>query len=112
MKAFFVGEEAKRNQWDESRTRLQKGIDQWIGVPPTGAAVGYMVPKKNHIKVLLCTLHQVLWKGNTWQIVGMDKMSNPNEVKKYYRKAMMMCHPDKINVNQNDKDADKIYIAN
>jgi DnaJ-class molecular chaperone len=29
----------------------------------------------------------------------MDKLQNPQEVKKYYRKAMMMCHPDKINVD-------------
>ena len=101
MKAFFKGEEAKRNQWDDSRVRLQRGIETWIGVPPQGASVGYMAPKKNHIKVLLCTLHTILWKGNTWQIIGMDKMSDPNQVKKFYRKAMMMCHPDKI--NQNDE---------
>ena len=110
VKAFFKGEEAKRNQWDDSRVRLQKGIETWIGVSPQGASVGYMAPKKNHIKVLLCTLHTILWKGNTWQIIGMDKMSDPNQVKKFYRKAMMMCHPDKI--NQNDDDHDKIYIAN
>jgi DnaJ-class molecular chaperone len=39
----------------------------------------------------------------------MDKMSDPNQVKKYYRKAMMMCHPDKIT---REDDADKMYIAN
>jgi hypothetical protein len=110
VKAFFADEEAKRNQWDASRERLQRGIDQWIGVPQAGVPAGYIAPKKNHIKVLLCTLHQILWKGNTWQIIGMDKMSDPNQVKKFYRKAMMMCHPDKI--NQNDEDHDKIYIAN
>lgn len=27
VKAFFAGEEAKRNQWDDSRVRLQKGIE-------------------------------------------------------------------------------------
>jgi DnaJ-class molecular chaperone len=69
-----------------------------------------LAPKKNHIKVLLCSLHNVLWKGNTWQIIGMDKLSDPNQVKKYYRKAMMMCHPDKI--SSTDEDPDKIYIAN
>lgn len=66
VKAFFKGEENKRNQWDDSRVRLQKDIDKWIGVPPQGVAVGYIAPKKNHIKVLLCTLHTILWKGNNW----------------------------------------------
>lgn len=39
----------------------------------------------------------------------MDKMSDGNQVKKYFRKAITMCHPDKV--NQSD-DSDKIYIAN
>jgi hypothetical protein len=66
VKEFFRGEENKRQKWDDSRVRLQQGIDQWIGVPQSGAQMGYMAPKKNHIKVLLCTLHTVLWQGNTW----------------------------------------------
>lgn len=39
----------------------------------------------------------------------MDQLANPNEVKKYYRKAMLLCHPDRI---QASDDPDKIYIAN
>lgn len=54
-------------------------------------------PQKNHIKVLLCSLHTILWEGHNWQVIGMDKMSDQNQVKKYHRKAIMMCHPDKVN---------------
>ena len=64
---------------------------------------------KNHIRVLLCTLQDILWKNNGWQRVGMDKLADPNEVKKYYRKAMLLCHPDRI---QSSEDPDKVYIAN
>lgn len=39
----------------------------------------------------------------------MDKLMEPKEVKKYYRKAMILMHPDKI---QADDNPDKIYIAN
>jgi DnaJ-class molecular chaperone len=39
----------------------------------------------------------------------MDKMSDNKQVKKYYMKAIMMMHPDKISQDQN---TDKIYIAN
>ena len=41
----------------------------------------------------------------------MDKLAEPKDVKKYHRKAIMMCHPDKINAAKCD-DADKVYIAN
>jgi cyclin G-associated kinase len=71
---------------------------------------GYMQPQRKHVKVLLCTLHTILWDGNTWQVIGMDKMNDPNQVKKYYRKAILMCHPDKI--AGNDVNPDKVYIAN
>ena len=36
-------------------------------------------------------------------------MAEANQVKKYYRKAILMCHPDKISA---DDDPDKVYIAN
>ena len=71
----------------------------------------FIQPQKNNIKVLLCTLHTILWEGHTWQIVGMDKLNDPNTVKKYYRKAMMMCHPDKTST-LSEKNADKIFISN
>jgi curved DNA-binding protein CbpA len=41
----------------------------------------------------------------------MDKLSDPNIVKKNYRKAMMMCHPDKIN-DSNEANQDKVFISN
>lgn len=40
----------------------------------------------------------------------MDKLLNPLEVKKYYRKATMLCHPDKV--GHSGGDPDKVYIAN
>lgn len=40
----------------------------------------------------------------------MDKLSDPNQVKKYYRKAITMCHPDKINT-QTESNQDKVFIS-
>lgn len=40
----------------------------------------------------------------------MDKLMDTNEVKRYYRKATMLCHPDKIGSSPDDPD--KVYIAN
>lgn len=39
----------------------------------------------------------------------MDKLMSPAEVKKQFRLAMMMCHPDKVKANDNPE---KVYIAN
>ena len=79
--------------------KYEDRISNWIG----------RGPMKNHIKVLLCTLQDVLWKNNGWERVGMDKVQDPNEVKKLYRKATLLCHPDRI---QASDDPEKVYIAN
>lgn len=39
----------------------------------------------------------------------MDKLAEPRQVKVLYRKAILMCHPDKIST---DQQPDKVYIAN
>lgn len=39
----------------------------------------------------------------------MDKLMTANDVKKSYRLAMMLVHPDKVKGNDNP---DKVYIAN
>lgn len=40
----------------------------------------------------------------------MDKMHDPNRVKFYYRKATMICHPDKL--GNSSENPDKVYIGN
>ncbi len=41
----------------------------------------------------------------------MDKLLDNGKVKLYYRKATMLCHPDKLG-NSSSDDPDKVYIAN
>lgn len=66
-------------------------------------------PQKNDIKVLLCTLHTILWPGNTWKVLSMAELMDNSAVKKYHKKAIFMVHPDKL---QNETDPEKKYIAN
>ncbi|KAF7458429.1 protein-tyrosine-phosphatase [Cryptosporidium felis] len=48
------------------------------------------------IRILLSTLHQVLWKGAQWEPVEISQlMSDIEVVKKLYRKAIILCHPDR-----------------
>lgn len=46
----------------------------------------------------MSTMHTVLWDGETrWKPVGMSELVTPDQVKKYYRKAVLVVHPDKVN---------------
>lgn len=52
--------------------------------------------KERNIRALLCSLHTVLWEGTRWSEVGMHQLVTPADVKKFYRKACLAVHPDKV----------------
>ncbi len=42
-------------------------------------------------------MHTVLWEGETrWKPIGMADLVTPEQVKKVYRKAVLVVHPDKV----------------
>lgn len=51
---------------------------------------------KNHVRVLLCTLPDVLWQGHGLDRVGMDKLMEPPAVRSAYRKYIARFHPDRF----------------
>ncbi|XP_046512108.1 cyclin-G-associated kinase isoform X1 [Equus quagga] len=52
--------------------------------------------KEKNIRALLSTLHTVLWDGESrWTPVGMADLVTPGQVKKQYRRAVLVVHPDK-----------------
>uniref|UniRef100_M4BBJ6 J domain-containing protein n=1 Tax=Hyaloperonospora arabidopsidis (strain Emoy2) TaxID=559515 RepID=M4BBJ6_HYAAE len=60
-----------------------------------------------NIRTLLSTMHQVMWEDCKWSEVNMGKLIQPNDVKRYYRKAMIVVHPDKAGGRQ----AEQLLIA-
>lgn len=61
--------------------------------------------KERNIRALLSTMHTVLWEGETrWKPVGMADLVTPEQVKKVYRKAVLVVHPDKVRITINRKD--------
>ncbi|KAJ7417831.1 DnaJ heat shock protein family (Hsp40) member C6 [Willisornis vidua] len=53
--------------------------------------------KERNIRALLSTMHTVLWAGETkWKPVSMADLVTPEQVKKVYRRAVLVVHPDKI----------------
>lgn len=63
--------------------------------------------RTKNIRTLLSTMHVVMWEGSKWAEVNMGKLINPTDVKKHYRKAMIVVHPDK----SGGRNAEQLFIA-
>ncbi|XP_061528737.1 cyclin-G-associated kinase [Phycodurus eques] len=67
--------------------------------------------KERNIRALLSTLHTVLWEGETrWRPVGMADLVTPDQVKKFYRKAVLVVHPDKATGKPYEDYAKMIFM--
>lgn len=62
------------------------------------------------IRVLLSSLHQVLWENAQWEPIEFSKlMSDIELVKKVYRKALVLCHPDKHH-KESEKHKSRVHL--
>ncbi|KAM4049376.1 cyclin-G-associated kinase isoform 2-T2 [Anomaloglossus baeobatrachus] len=67
--------------------------------------------KERNIRALISTLHTVLWEGETkWKPVNMSELVTPDQVKKYYRKAVLVVHPDKATEQPYEQYAKMIFM--
>ncbi|XP_051986503.1 putative tyrosine-protein phosphatase auxilin isoform X6 [Xyrauchen texanus] len=67
--------------------------------------------KERNIRALLSTMHTVLWEGETrWKPVGMADLVTPEQVKKIYRKAVLVVHPDKATGQPYEQYAKMIFM--
>uniref|UniRef100_A0A671WF67 Cyclin-G-associated kinase n=1 Tax=Sparus aurata TaxID=8175 RepID=A0A671WF67_SPAAU len=67
--------------------------------------------KERNIRALLSTLNTVLWEGETrWKPVSMADLVTPDQVKKYYRKAALIVHPDKASGKPYEQYAKMIFM--
>lgn len=67
--------------------------------------------KERNIRALISTLHTVLWEGETkWKYVNMSELVTPDQVKKYYRKAVLVVHPDKATGQPYEHYAKMIFM--
>ncbi|XP_030647747.1 putative tyrosine-protein phosphatase auxilin [Chanos chanos] len=67
--------------------------------------------KERNIRALLSTMHTVLWEGETrWRPVGMADLVTPEQVKKVYRRAVLVVHPDKATGEPYEQYAKMIFM--
>ncbi|XP_024921678.1 putative tyrosine-protein phosphatase auxilin isoform X1 [Cynoglossus semilaevis] len=67
--------------------------------------------KERNIRALLSTMHTVLWEGETrWKPIGMADLVTPEQVKKVYRRAVLVVHPDKAAGQPYEQYAKMIFM--
>lgn len=67
--------------------------------------------KERNIRALLSTLHTVLWDGESrWTPVSMADLVTPEQVKKQYRRAVLVVHPDKATGQPYEQSAKMIFM--
>ncbi|XP_065698594.2 auxilin isoform X1 [Patagioenas fasciata] len=67
--------------------------------------------KERNIRALLSTMHTVLWAGETkWKPVSMADLVTPEQVKKVYRRAVLVVHPDKATGQPYEQYAKMIFM--
>ncbi|KAM4808859.1 cyclin-G-associated kinase [Rhinophrynus dorsalis] len=88
------------------RQELTKDID-----PLKLKILDWIEGKERNIRALISTLHTVLWEGETrWKPVNMAELVTPDQVKKYYRKAVLVVHPDKATGQPYEQYAKMIFM--
>lgn len=66
--------------------------------------------KERNIRALLSTLHTALWDGSRWTPVGMADLVTPGQVKRQYRRAVLVVHPDKARGQPYEQYARMIFM--
>ncbi|XP_036708757.1 cyclin-G-associated kinase isoform X4 [Balaenoptera musculus] len=67
--------------------------------------------KERNIRALLSTLHTALWDDERrWTPVGMADLVTPAQVKKHYRRAVLVVHPDKARGQPYEQYARMIFM--
>ncbi|ESQ33843.1 hypothetical protein EUTSA_v10007605mg [Eutrema salsugineum] len=56
----------------------------------------WLTGKESNIRLLLSTLHHVLWSNSNWHAIPLANLRDGSQVKKAYQKARLCLHPDKL----------------
>ncbi|CBY34321.1 unnamed protein product [Oikopleura dioica] len=66
--------------------------------------------KEANVRALIASLQEVLWEGNSWKPISVGEILQPVAVKKSYRRACLVVHPDKHTGGENEKLARAIFM--
>lgn len=65
------------------------------------------------IRSLLSTLHEVMWPNSGWQPVSLSDLIADGAIKKHYRKAIIVSHPDRHQEAETEQQfrAERVFQA-
>ncbi|KAA8519439.1 hypothetical protein F0562_013686 [Nyssa sinensis] len=69
----------------------------------------WSVGKEANIRLLLSTLHHILWPDSGWYVISLTNLIESSHVKKAYQKARLCLHPDKL--QQRGATVPQKYVA-
>lgn len=85
--------EEEPNKWAPEGRELEKDMEMELldeGIRLWSAS------KEANIRLLLSTLHQILWPDSGWYEIHITNLVESSQVKKAYQKARLCLHPDKL----------------
>lgn len=66
--------------------------------------------KTRNIRALLGSLDAIIWEGCKWQKVGMHQLVDEADVRRYYLKACLSVHPDKVNLLLSERVTIELFV--
>jgi hypothetical protein len=102
--------DGKKSIKDIQRAQNSSNID-----PDKARVEEWVEGKRKNIRALLCTMDKVLWDGyqtdgTKWKSIGMHEVVTGDQVKKWWKKAVLAVHPDKLTDHPQINLARLIYI--
>ncbi|XP_057797745.1 uncharacterized protein LOC131013632 [Salvia miltiorrhiza] len=56
----------------------------------------WLIGKESDVRLLLSSLHHILWPNSGWNAIPLMKLMESSQVKKAYQKSILCLHPDKL----------------
>ncbi|XVF25422.1 hypothetical protein REPUB_Repub13aG0211000 [Reevesia pubescens] len=99
-------EEQKKSKAEEEKEISEEPIKMWLLDEDVKL---WSSGKENNIRVLLSTLHHILWPNSGWHMIPLTSLTESSQVKKAYQKARLCLHPDKL--QQRGSTPSQKYVA-
>ncbi|XVF27274.1 hypothetical protein REPUB_Repub14bG0092700 [Reevesia pubescens] len=86
-------EEQKKSKAEEEKERSEEHIKMGLW---NDDVKFWSSGKENNIRLLLSTLHHILWPNSGWNMIPLTSLTESSQVKNAYQKARLCLHPDKL----------------
>lgn len=85
----------EQDTWKNAEQKRQLGTDMEMDLLNEKIRL-WSTGKEADIRLLLSTLHHILWSDSGWLAVPLTNLIESSHVKKAYQKARLILHPDKL----------------